>query len=379
MDWTSTFGPPRTGWARRTARWIPLAALVGTAAAITDSANPAGGVSASPPVASGVEEPRDSLQVEVIESDIDVKITSDGYHPAGDVLVGTHGDEAHPSMYLISPDGGVQEAWRIANRPGEILLDRRILPNGNVLFLLLGDGAFEMTREGEIVWAHPSDDLTHHAEFLENGNILLAGALCDCVREVDRETQEVVWEWEAEDAFPDYDNEEAYRGGSEYGIASLYTSTFREEREWPETWAHVNYAQVLDNGNVVVSLRNFDLVAEVDRDGRVVWSFGPGIIKHQHTPVDLGDGTLVIFDNGNHRAIHVDRGTGEILWSYDDLDSPIMGDVGPLTDGNYKVVDSVRNTVKVVSPEGEVKWRMDVDPPGEISGIYRAHLPELEP
>lgn len=379
MDRKSTVGSVRSRWGRGTARWVPLVTLVGSAALTTDSVNPAGGASASPRGEPGSENPRDSLQVEAIESDIVVQVTSNGYEPAGDVLVGTHGDEAHPSMYLISPEGEVREAWRITNRPGEILLDRRILPNGNVLFLLMGDGAFEMTREGEIVWAHSSEDLTHHAELLEDGNVLLAGALCDCVREIDRETQEVVWEWEAKEAFPDYDNDGAYRGGSEYGIASLYASTFREEREWPETWAHVNYAQVLDNGNVVVSLRNFDLVAEVDRNGRVVWSFGPGIIKHQHTPVDLGDGTLVIFDNGNHRAIHVDRGTGEILWSYDDLDSPVMGDAGPLTDGNYKVVDSIRNTVKVVSPEGEVRWRMEVEPPGEINGIYRAHFPDLEP
>lgn len=187
-----------------------------------------------------------------------------------------------------------------------------------------------------------------------------------------------MWEWRAEDSFPEYDDESVFRGATEYNPSSLYASTYREEPEWPDTWAHANYAQVLQNDNVIVSLRNFDLVVEVKRSGEVVWSFGPGIIKHQHTPVDLEDGTILIFDNGNHRAIRVDRATGELLWSYDDLDSGIMGDVNLLADGNYKVVDSVQNTVKVVSDDGDLLWSIEVEPPEEINGIYRAHFPGLE-
>ena len=92
----------------------------------------------------------------------------------------------------------------------------------------------------------------------------------------------------------------------------------------------MNHAQVLDTGNVIASLRNVDVVLQVNCEGEVVSSFGQGIIKNQHTPVDLGDGSMLIFDNGNHRAIRVDRASGDILWSYDDIDSGIMGDVNAM-------------------------------------------------
>jgi hypothetical protein len=320
------------------------------------------------------EEP---VEVEVIESGITVELTVNGYAPESDVLIGIHGD-IDPAMYLISPAGEVLEAWRITNRHGETLLDRRVLPNGNIMFLVLGDGAYEMTRDGEIVWAYRADDITHHAEILPNGNVLVVGALCDCVREIDYETLEEVWSWSAADSFPEYDSDDIFRGTGEYNVASLYASTYTDERLWPDTWAHANYAQVLENDNVIVSLRNFDLVVEVNREGEVVWSFGPGIIKHQHTPVDLEDGTMLVFDNGNHRVIRFDRMTGEVVWAYDNLDSPIMGDANLLADGNYKVVDSIRNTVKIVSPEAEMLWSITIEPPGEINGIYRAHFPDLE-
>ena len=51
-------------------------------------------------------------------------------------------------------------------------------------------------------------------------------------------------------------------------------------------WTHVNAAQRLPNGNTVISLRNQDLVIEVDAQGNTVWSYGPLVLKHQ--PLRLG-------------------------------------------------------------------------------------------
>ena len=49
-------------------------------------------------------------------------------------------------------------------------------------------------------------------------------------------------------------------------------------------WTHVNSAQRLPNGNTIVSLRNLDLVVEVNPKGDVVWTYGALVLKHQHCP-----------------------------------------------------------------------------------------------
>lgn len=120
-------------------------------------------------------------------------------------------------------------------------------------------------------------------------------------------------------------------------------------------------------------------MVEVDRNGRIVWSYSPGIIKHQHTPRVLEDGTMAVFDNGNLRAIVVDRASQQIVWEHAvEENAPVMGEVNRLADGNYKVLSSLANTVRIVSPEGETLWSMKITTDKPSGGIYRAHLPRLE-
>jgi hypothetical protein len=243
-------------------------------------------------------------------------------------------------LYQLGADGEVRRSWRITNKHGGLLGDRRMLPNGN---------------------------------------ILAAGIYCDCVKEIDYETREPVWEWHARNAFQDYDDEGVFPGGRNFGQKSAYASYSRVDTINPTSWAHLNHAQALPNDNVLVSLRNFDLVVEVNREGQIVWSYGPGLIKHQHTPRVLDDGILAVFDNGNSRAILVDRGTQEVLWEYSGLENTaVMGEISRLADGNYKILSSLENVIMVVSQEGEVRWSMRVLTNAPSGGIYRAHLPQLE-
>ncbi|MEX0763015.1 MAG: aryl-sulfate sulfotransferase [Dehalococcoidia bacterium] len=328
------------------------------------------------PAEPAFEEP---IEVQVVDSDITANVAGSGeYEPDSDTLIAYFNDgenaSQNPRLYMISPDGEVTRTWEVANRHGTILGDRRVLANGNIMFIIWDDGVYEMTPDGEIVWSYLDDEITHHAEILPNGNVLLVGSECNCVREVDYETQEELWYWDARQSLPDYSSDEEFLGHEGFGIRSIYSHTYVEG----QPWAHVNHAQVLPNDNVLVSLRNFDLVMEIERDGNVVWSFGPGIVKHQHTPRDLGDGTMLVYDNGNHRVILVDRGTQEILWEYDDLFAPIMGDVSLLEDGNYKVVDALDDAVKVVSPDEDLLWSIEIESETEYRGIYRAHMPGLE-
>lgn len=92
----------------------------------------------------------------------------------------------------------------------------------------------------------------------------------------------------------------------------------------PRDWAHANAIIPTDDGeNVVISTRHQDAVFKVSRDGRELrwilanhsnWStaFQPYLLRavgddfrwpyHQHAPQVTGEGNLMLFDNGVHRA-----------------------------------------------------------------------------
>ncbi len=99
----------------------------------------------------------------------------------------------------------------------------------------------------------------------------------------------------------------------------------------PADILHSNTLQVLParedglwkEGNVLVSVRNMDLIVVLDlEEGKVVWAWGPGDISRQHQPSLLANGNMLIFNNGtaNGRSgiIELDPGTREVVWTYGD-------------------------------------------------------------
>ena len=137
--------------------------------------------------------------------------------------------------------------------------------------------------------------------------------------ELDFTSGKELWAWNALDRLKEYD------GASYVGYTperspnraqrNMYVEFF-EGNPLNPGWTHVNSAQRLPNGNTILSLRNFDLVVEVDPQGNVVWSYGALVLKHQHCAWVLDNGHLLIADNGNARIIEVDRATQRIVWEY---------------------------------------------------------------
>jgi hypothetical protein len=88
---------------------------------------------------------------------------------------------------------------------------------------------------------------------------------------------------------------------------------------------------------------------------------------------------LAVFDNGNQRAIVIDRATQAILWEAEVPEpATVMGEVNKLSDGNYKVLSSLASVLRVISPSGEQLWSMTITTESPSGGIYRAHMPGLE-
>jgi len=118
-------------------------------------------------------------------------------------------------------------------------------------------------------------------------------------------------------------------------------------------------------GNLLISLRQVDLVAVVDpAKQRVVWA-QRGPWAGQHEPSLLADGHLLLFDNrglGNliSRVLEVDPRSGEITWSWPpkagDLSSEIGGSCARLPNGDTLITSSVRGRAVEIDRRGEIVW-----------------------
>lgn len=265
----------------------------------------------------------------------------------------------------------------LADKFGAILGDRRVLDSGNLLFVIGLEGVYEIDYDGNLIWSYLDPTVTHHAEKLGN-KILTAGAGCDCIKEIDYSTKELLWSWDFKSTFPDYSTEETYIGSEAYpGARSAYSTYSPVSGIFPYDWTHINYVQWLpETDTFMASLKSFDLVLEINRLGEVLWTFGPGVLKHQHYPKVLPDNTVLIYDNGNGRVIRVNRAQ-EIIWEYKGLYAPFLGDNELLPDGNYKILQTTAypktnnaSDIRVVSPSKETLWKLIIE--GEH--VYRAYF-----
>ncbi len=138
---------------------------------------------------------------------------------------------------------------------------------------------------------------------------------------------------------------------------------------------HTNTVQLLEGGlgnrvagfpagGVVISLREVDIVAVVDLEGRVRWARRGGW-DAQHQPELLPNGRLLLFDNrgagGNSRVLELDPVGGEIVWSYQGeadrpLSSPEAGSAQRLDNGNTLITESEAGRAIEVTAGGEIVW-----------------------
>lgn len=226
---------------------------------------------------------------------------------------------AEGRVYLVDEQGEVAHQWQLPVRAGR---DAVLLPNGNLGYngshrtsanlypawdLWHGGDFYEVTPDNEIVWHY--EDIYHHhdAQWLANGNLLYTAASqlpadiaarvtggdprrdapdgviqSDVVKEVNRDG-EVVWEWRAWE----------HLNPEDFPIHDIF-----DRRHWPM----INGLSVTRDGLVLMSLRTTSGVIAVDKEsGKVIWHAGPEVVAQQHTPVEMENGSILVFDNGNLR------------------------------------------------------------------------------
>ncbi len=261
----------------------------------------------------------------------------------GTTLFADNHDPARPRIVEVNMQGEVTWEYDLLGElksytnPGE---DVELLPNGNILALFPRYGVYELTKGGQVAWKYLDPKVSHDADRLPNGNTLIAFGAFDTmgdmqVKEVNPQG-EIVWSWRAKDSF----NRAPYLGISNEG------------------WTHTNAVTRLANGNTLVSLRNFNLIAEVDPAGKVVRTIGEGLITEQHDPEVQPDGNILMMDLPLPNAAIEMAPNGTIVWRYTLLDRneyPAR-DADRLPNGNTLITAADR--ILEVTPDKEVVWQL---------------------
>ena len=309
-----------------------------------------------------------------------------GTYP-GNTLVGVHSWNNVGRVVEISPEGDVVWKWSV---PDSRVFAVEQLDEETVLAAVAVkvpieecDGDFtdyekyddhcvhnrvvEVDKDtGEVVWEYDWYDEfihwheVHDVERLDSGETAIIDMGNNRAFTVN-EAGEITWEWQAEDYLtpgtPFYE---------EYGGP--------EKRFEHDDWTHMNDIDQLENGNFQMSIRNFDVVIEVDPETKeIVDVIGePGnhdILDKQHNPHRIESaGTVVVANSENNSIVELDVESETIVWQYTgaargDLRWP--RDADRLPNGNTLITDSRNNRILEVDPEGEIDWQFS-DPDGEV-------------
>jgi hypothetical protein len=182
-----------------------------------------------------------------------------------------------------------------------------------------------------------------------NDSVFLVGDIIfpDGVYMVNTTTDEKIWEWNVSE---DYDPDSGGR--------------------YPNDWTHLNDVAYLDDGRVMVNLRNQDQVVFLDpgeglqEDWTLGEDYGPTddheILYEQHNPdyipAERGGPAVVVADSENNRIVEYQRRDGqwERSWSWTDPELAWPRDADRLPNGNTLIVDSHGQRILEVNTTGAV-------------------------
>ena len=218
---------------------------------------------------------------------------------------------------------------------------------------------------------------------------------------------EVLWEWLASDHFDEF-------GFSEEARKVIYQAEAFNEDMQAFDWFHINSASYVgpnrwfDDGdqrfhpdNIIISGREVNIIAIIDRTGNVVWKMGPdfrsskahmeiGQFIGQHHPHIIpkglpGAGNLMVFDNGGSagygapnpiapngtetitrfysRVVEFNPVTFEMVWEYSppgrasyQFFSRNVSSAQRLPNGNTLITEGAEGRLFEVNAEKEIVW-----------------------
>jgi hypothetical protein len=252
-----------------------------------------------------------------------------------------------------------------------------LFPNGDLIGMFEPFGLVKLDRRSKVLWAFRGA-VHHDLDVLEDGRIFTLLRRAHTIPRIDPEEPTL------EDFLVILDSQgrvleeisllEALERSSYANLLRMRTAASDALRTRGDL-LHTNTVTVLDGrrdsrlaafkqGNVLLAVRNLDLVAVLDPKQReIVWGL-TGMWSRPHEPVLLDSGRLLVFDNdgGGHkqsRVLELDPATQRIEWSYDGpprFYSSVCGIAQRLPNGNTLITVSTEGRVIEVTPDGGVAW-----------------------
>jgi len=283
------------------------------------------------------------------------RLTDDGY-------------EKRPAMLAsYEPDGSFDWAHNASLRGRWFAYDVDRTPDGDLLFVTTEGGNTKIGKlnpeRNEYEWVRdfdgdPDDESTpqvddaHDADRLNDHEIVIAdkGEGHERLLVYNVTSDEVVWEWRFED----------------------HPEQFPESGGGPEgDWTHLNDVDPVGDDLFMISVRNFDQVAFVNRTtGEVEEDLTLGeddnydVLNEQHNPDHLrgpeGERTVLVGDSENDRVVEYAYDDAanewEQVWAVTGLNEP--RDADRLPNGNTLVSDRMGHRTVEVTPEGRIVWEV---------------------
>ncbi|MCK9595328.1 MAG: hypothetical protein M0R35_06595 [Candidatus Omnitrophica bacterium] len=291
------------------------------------------------------------------------------------------------AIYLLDTNGEIAYRWMA---PGPVGFSR-IDNNGHLFYLThplaIKDGLHELDPDNNEVWNYDLRGCGRDLRILENGLLMVLNSarvnsppasapkatagpfiVAPHIAMISRD-KKVLWSWQGEKYIPEFEKL--------YGKKILL---FNPRHQDAEDWFHANTCEILKDsplarkdlrfrkGNILFCSFYLDLMGIIEYpSGKIVWSFGPGILDGPHSPAMLDNGNFLILDNGVNRGwsrvIEIDPLKKEIVWEYhadppDSFYSPFMSNATRLPNGNTFICDGVKNRLFEVTPSGEIAWDM---------------------
>lgn len=261
-----------------------------------------------------------------------------------------------------------------------------LYPNGDVVFNFEYNGMVRLDRCGNVVWR--VNHQTHHQIYEDGeGNLWTSGLevrngpldrLPRMPVPLEEELMlkispngEILKQWSLLDSF--YQSELH---------SILFASGFDKLQHEFYNITHINDVEILeesiadqfeglDAGDIMVSIRNQNMIAVIDPDdGRIKWwRIGPFI--RQHDPDFLPDGRISVFDNnrddnegslfGGSRILIIDPQSTAVEVEYIGTEehpfyTTLMGAHQTLPNGNVLITESFAGRAFEVTPNGEIVW-----------------------
>ncbi|MFX0091669.1 MAG: aryl-sulfate sulfotransferase [Candidatus Hodarchaeota archaeon] len=246
----------------------------------------------------------------------------------------------------------------------EGIQDIEPLEDGTFLLAVRGYGLLKIDHQGRTLWEYQDIQAHHDVDLLDNGHILYLSSAFDnksvinvsleydLVIELNPNTGEVVWQWNASEYFDP--------------LVDFFPLDERHD------WTHANEIHRYSTGETLISFRNLDRIIKVNQDGEIIWTFGRGsslgngTLHHAHGPEILPTGNFLIFDNGLYysnesRVIEINPSTGEIVWEYNIIFNFQGGNTQLLPNGNIFICEARGGKIIEVTREKELVWEMYYD------------------